>query len=129
VTRSWPWPADTPLDRARRVAQSYRAALEVVDGRAVARLDAWAVEHGQSWVAGGAIDYDPDELLTISEAADTAHVQVKTIYQWHQRGLVYTRTVDGVRVRAGDLVRYVQDRRRQRVAARGADGSPQNSMA
>jgi len=112
---AWPWPADTPLDRARRVAQSYRAAAAIVDPETIAALDAWAVDHGQGWVVGHQDTYDEDELLTVSEAADWAHVQVRTVYMWHRRGLPYTDTVDGIRVRKGDLVTWLTDRRQARL--------------
>lgn len=116
---AWPWPADSPLDRSRRLAQSYREALRRSDVHAADAIDAWAVDHGQAWVVGAAWEYDEDELLTLQQAADRANVAVRTIYQWHQRGLAYTPTVDGPRVRAKDLVAYIRDRRRARVG-RGA---------
>lgn len=112
---AWPWPADTPLDRSRRVAQSYRAVAATVDPDAVAALDAWAADHGQGWVVGQAWDFDENELLTLHEAADRANVQLRTIYAWHQRGLPYTRTVDGLRIRAGDLVAWQRERRLARL--------------
>lgn len=111
----WPWPADTPLDRARRVAQSYRAVAADVDPDAVAAVDAWAVDHGQGWVVGSTWDYDEDELLTLDEVAERTHVERRTVYAWHRRGLPYTDTVDGLRVRAGDLVRWRRDQRLRRV--------------
>jgi hypothetical protein len=112
---AWPWPADTPLDRARRVAQSYRDALRRSDPDAAHALDTWAADHGQGWVRPQAWDYDENELLTLYEAAERASVRLRTIYQWHQRGLVYVDTVDGRRVRVGDLVRFIRDRRRSRL--------------
>lgn len=112
---AWPWPADTPLDRSRRVAQSYRAALARVDADTAAAIDAWAVDHGQGWVVGAVWDYDEHELWTFAEAADRANVQLRTIYAWHQRGLPYTSTVDGLRIRAGDLVAWQRDRRLARL--------------
>lgn len=112
---AWPWPADTPLDRSRRVAQSYREALRLSDPDTAAAIDRWAADHGQGWVVGSTWDYDEDRLLTFAEVADLASIELRTVYAWHQRGLPYTDTVDGLRVRAGDLTRWVQDRRRRRV--------------
>lgn len=112
---AWPWPADTPLDRARRLAQSYRAALVAVHADTADAIDAWAVDHGQGWVVGATWDYDEDELLTFQQAADRANVQVRTVYQWRQRGLKAVSTPDGRRIRAGDLVQYVRDRRQARL--------------
>lgn len=115
---AWPWPADTPLDRARRVAQSYRDALRLADPDAADVLDTWAADHGQGWICAATWVYDPDHLMTLREAAEWAHVQVTTIYQWRQRGLPYVLTVDGRRVREGDLVAWLRDRRRARLIPR-----------
>ena len=112
---AWPWPADTPLDRARRIAASYRDALRLVNPDTADAIDAWAGDHGQGWVVGAAWDYEEHELLTFAEAADRANVKLRTIYQWHQRGLPYTDTPDGRRIKEGDLVRWLRDRRRARL--------------
>lgn len=115
---SWPWAADTPLDRARRLLQSYRAALMDLSPETVAALDEWAAEHGQGWVTGQRWEVHVDELLTLDEVADLAQVQLATVYRWHQRGLDYTRTVDGLRVRVGDLLRWERERRQRRLGQR-----------
>lgn len=99
------------LDRSRRVAQAYRAALLDADPAAAERLDAWALDHGQSWVCPTEWPYQDDELLTFQQAADACHVERPTIYRWHQRGLPYTETVDGPRVKAGDLLEFERNRR------------------
>lgn len=112
---AWPWPADTPLDRARRVAQSYRDALRQADPDAADAIDRWAADHGQRWVVGATWDFDDDHLFTLDQVADIAFVELSTVYRWHQRGLPYTSTVDGLRVRAGDLVRWQRDRRLARL--------------
>jgi hypothetical protein len=117
---AWPWPADSTLDRSRRVAQSYRAALERSDPETAAAIDAWAVDHGQGWVVGSTWEYDENALLTFAEVADLASIELRTVYAWHRRGLPYTDTVDGLRVRAGDLTRWLRDRRRARVRDTGA---------
>lgn len=112
---AWPWPADTPLDRSRRVAQSYRAVAADLDPEAVTALDAWAAQHGQGWICEQPWPWDDDHLFTLAEAANAANVAVRTIYQWHQRGLPYTPTPDGLRVNAGDLVRFDVRRRQGRL--------------
>lgn len=78
-------------------------------------IDAWAADHGQGWICAPTWVYDPENLMTFQEAADWAHVKVRTIYQWHQRGLPYVSTVDGRRIREEDLVRWLRDRRRARL--------------
>lgn len=107
----WPWPADSPLDRARRLLGSYRAALGKADPLACARIDEWALAHGQAWVVPAAWPYADDELITCQQVADLCHVEIRTVYHWHQRGLHYTRTPDGPRVRVADLLHFEQQRR------------------
>ena len=45
----WPWQADTPLERARRVAQFYRQALATTDRKVCEQVDELARRLGQSW--------------------------------------------------------------------------------
>jgi hypothetical protein len=111
----WPWPADTPLDRARRVATAAHAALQDADPAAAARLAAWAVEHGQGWLVPTPWPYDDDELITCEQVADACHIEVRTVYRWHQRGLPYVDTPDGIRVRAGDVPAFEKARRQARL--------------
>lgn len=112
--KPWPHPADTQLDRARRIAVSYRAALVDHAPHIAEQLDAWAVEHGQGWVTPQVVDCADDDLLTFGEVCYLLQVAQRTIYQWHQRGLPYTETVDGTRIRWGDLKRWEQLRRQNR---------------
>lgn len=114
---AWPWPADTPLDRARRVASTYRAALEAISPEQCASLDAWAEDHGQGWVAPSPWPYADEDLLTLQEVADACHVELRTVYRWHQRGLPYVATPNGLRVRALDLFRFEHARRAARQRA------------
>lgn len=111
MTGRWPWPADTVLDRCRRLLTAYREALLRADPSVCAQLDEWALEHGQTWVVPSAWPYADDELLTLTQAAQACHVQVTTVYRWHQRGLRYIDTPDGARVRAGDLIDFARARR------------------
>ncbi|HEX5522817.1 MAG TPA: hypothetical protein VFX53_05185 [Pedococcus sp.] len=115
VKRPWPWPADSPLDRSRRVASAYRAALEVANKEAAAHLDRWAIDHGQGWVAPSPWPYADDDLITCEQLADACHVEVRTVYRWHQRGLPYVDTADGVRVRVADFFTFYRSQRRARL--------------
>jgi hypothetical protein len=121
----WPWPADTPLERARRLLRGYRDALTELAPSTAKRLDDWALEHGEMWVIGAAVTFDDDELLTLQEVADLVGVKTKTVYQWHWRGLRYTSTVDGDRVRMGDLVEWERNRRLRRRGVNSGD-TPEN---
>lgn len=60
--------------------------------------------------------YDDDELISCAEVGELCHVKQRTVYVWHGRGLPYVHTVDGIRVRVGDLKRWLRERRQARVS-------------
>jgi hypothetical protein len=100
VSRPWPWPKETALGRARRVAVSYRSALEQANSAACALLDAEMLVYGQRWVVPVVVPYTADDLLTADQVADYAGCAVKTVYEWRRdRGLVSITTPDGIRFR------------------------------
>lgn len=111
----WPWPADTTLDRSRRLCRAYRDALSRLDAAQAAGLDRWALQHGERWLLVDSIAYEDDDLLTLAEVAEVCGVKLRTVYQWHQRGLDYTNTVDGPRVYYADLIRFERKRRLRRL--------------
>lgn len=111
----WPWPADTTLDRSRRLCRAYRDALAELDPDAAAGLDRWAIEHGERWLLAEGTLYEDNDLLTLAEVAETSGVKLRTVYQWHQRGLRYVVTVDGPRVRYADLIAFERNRRLRRL--------------
>jgi excisionase family DNA binding protein len=97
TTDPWPFPADTALARARRVAQSYRSALQLVDPVGCQRLDEQMIRFGQRWVAPTVVVYGDDDWLTAEQVADYAGVRLSTAYEWRTRGLPSVRTNEGVR--------------------------------
>lgn len=99
----WPWPVDTALHRARRVARSYRDVLETVDPTACAYLDAEMTRLGQRWILPMATVYSDDDWLTAQLVADHAGVAPKTVYEWKRRGLAPARTREGLRWRFADV--------------------------
>lgn len=111
----WPWPRDTPLERARRVVQFYRHALYDHAPAIGAQVDDLAERLGQTWAVPSVVHYADDDLLTAELAADVMHVEVRTIYAWRKRGLKVTQTPDGPRYRAGDLTEFDATRRRKRA--------------
>ncbi|MPZ66188.1 MAG: hypothetical protein GEU83_11965 [Pseudonocardiaceae bacterium] len=111
----WPWPADTPLDRARRVARSYRDALADADPDTCSQLDARMTELGQGWVQPKPLLHHDNDLLTATEVADMCDVKVRTVDVWRSRGLPAVSTPDGTRYRAADVVDYHARKRRQRT--------------
>lgn len=111
----WPWPQDSIVDRARRVAASYRHALADHAPTVCEQLDEQSRRLGQGWVLPAPV-YEDNDLLDTDLAADYLHVQPRTVDEYHRRGLRATSTVDGVRYRVGDLKEFVRDRRKRRIA-------------
>lgn len=80
----WPNPADTPLDRARRIAQMYRAHLAQVQPALAGRVDATCASFGETWMVETPDIVDGDSELTTAEAADLVQVDVRRIRDWAQ---------------------------------------------
>jgi hypothetical protein len=120
---AWPWPGDSPVDRARRVAQSYREALVTADPRRCAALDAWCAAHGQHWVAPTVAHIELDDEVTIDEAADLIGLSAYAIYKWVSRDdkLRARQGADGrLRVVARDVLAvHAQHRKRRARQRRG----------
>lgn len=120
----WPWPADTQLERARRVARAYRDVVAKLAPNVVAQLDAAMAERGQGWVDARPLAHDLDDLLTVEEAAEFSQVRPRTITTWRLERtppLPARHTPDGIRIRFGDLVAWQAGRRRRRT---GPDQGP-----
>lgn len=103
--------ADTPLDRARTVARSYREALRMHCPELCARIDDHVVGLGETWVVPAVLQYEFDDLLTAGQAADYCRIKPNTLQVWKGRGLVVVETVDGRRYRVRDLLDYQASRR------------------
>jgi hypothetical protein len=110
----WPWPADTPLDRARRVARTYRDTLAAHQPEVCRRLDGTATTLGQGWIVPRPLTWNTDDLLDAAAVADMCDIRPSTVDQWRRRGLHVTGTPDGPRYRVADVLRYQADRRRKR---------------
>ncbi len=80
----WPNPADTALDRARRIAGMYRARLNALAPAACAEADQVAVSFGEDWMIAKPDIVDPDSEMTTAEAADLIRVPIRRIYDWSQ---------------------------------------------
>lgn len=121
MTKAWPWPADTPLDIARRLLQSYREALMSTAPDVCRSLDDDAAHFGQGWVVPQLVHHDDDDLLTAAEAALLVGVTAQVIRQWAYRGKVPRyEALDGcTRYRAGDVLDHVATTRRARRRRQG----------
>lgn len=101
----WPYPGDSPVARARRIARAYREHLAVADPARCAELDAACEAWGQTWIAPRTLRYDLDDWLRPADAADIAAVSVATLRKMRTRGrLVGRRTSEGWRYRARDVL-------------------------
>ncbi len=78
----WPWPVDTPLDRARKVAGMYRQHLLTAAPAVCAGLDDTVRGFGEDWLLEREQAIEPDRELTTAEAADLVRVPIKRIREW-----------------------------------------------
>lgn len=80
----WPWPIDTPLDRARKIAGMYRAHLHAAAPALCATVDNTAVSFGEDWMIEKPAIVDPEAELTTAQAAELIHVPIRRIRDWAQ---------------------------------------------
>lgn len=111
---AWPYPADSPTARARRIAQAYREALNVARPDLCAQLDAAMNGYGETWIAPAPVIHDLDDWLTPAEAADIAAIGVDGIRALrHRDRLQGTLTSDGWRYRYRDVLDAMTIKRRR----------------
>lgn len=79
---AWPYPGETALLRARRVALAYREYLKQANPSLCDALDETMRSFGQDWVAPTVYRYSPGDALTTAEAALLVSVRQETIRQW-----------------------------------------------
>lgn len=120
MSGEWPWPADTSLDIARRLLQSYRSALMNIDPEACRLIDVHATSLGQGWVAPKVETVNPDDLVVAADAADIAGVTPYVIRQWAYRQHIPRHRTAGhpTRYRVGDVLDHVARVRQTRSQAR-----------
>ncbi|MEV1315354.1 hypothetical protein AB0J14_04635 [Micromonospora arborensis] len=78
----WPVPGDNATDRARKVAQMYRARLRALDAAACDQADQVAVNFGETWVTPTVATVDDTDTITTAEAAQLVNVSEDVIRQW-----------------------------------------------
>lgn len=123
-TKVWRWPGDSPEDKAKRVALSYRALAEKLDPLLVAELDRQWQEEGVFWTVPQIAPPDPDDMLTVAEVAAQTHKSEAAVRMWASRrrsgsdGVPTVRDGDNVvRMRWGDVLTYMARQRQRRQLA------------
>jgi predicted DNA-binding transcriptional regulator AlpA len=120
----WPqkWRSDSPRERDRRVARSYRHALREHAPAVCAELDAIFVkEYGQTWLTPRPA-WNTDAAITVQEAAEFAGVTVFAVYKWISDKKLPTapKEADGLtRVVVADLIEVDAAARKRRKGLRG----------
>lgn len=111
----WPFPHENQLERARRIARSYRTFALSLDPAGVARLDDKAEQLGQGWVKPFESDVlDLDEALTAQQVSELIAVDPRTIRMWGYRGHIETLGKDGQPLyRLRDVLDYAAKTRRK----------------
>lgn len=107
MTSPWPWPGDTQLARARRVAHAYRARLLEAAPDACAELDALMHRWGQAWAIPKLLTVaHADDYVTAAEAADLACCTLDRIRQLRQSGRLPGERISErkYRYRVGDIM-------------------------
>jgi hypothetical protein len=109
----WPYPGDTPVVRARRVAQMYRQQLKTLNPVTCAELDNTAVGFGETWVIEKTVVYKDADLLPPRDAADYLCVSTDSLRMLRTRGRLVGYEIDGVfHYRFGDLRQLAEKRPR-----------------
>lgn len=78
----WPYPIDTPLDRARKIALMYRAHLGTANPNLRDQCDQTAASYGETWMLDRPDIIDPDREITGDLAAELAQTSESTIRKW-----------------------------------------------
>lgn len=117
----WPFPGDTPLDRARRCSWSYRAELFKLAPDVVRSIDDKLTALGEPWVAPQPVELDLDaehRLRDLSEKLGGVPTE-NVLRQWRARGHLPDRRDDAGRPvnTARDVLDH-QARQRQERAER-----------
>jgi hypothetical protein len=122
----WPYPGDSPLARARRLAQAYRAALADTDPGACDQLDERARTWGETWIVPAVITHDLDDWLTPTQAADLACVDPAHLRTWRHRGRLTgrQRPDGGWEYQARDILELLTNRRRRPRQLRSTTTAP-----
>lgn len=122
--KDWPWPGDSPEDKAKRIALSYRQlTFDITQGRIadpageLHRLDEHWAEHGHYWPRPGVIPVSDDEWMTAADLAHHLNKAPTDIYRWAARGKILQRvSADGHPEYSVSSTREYLHQRRQKRA-------------
>lgn len=78
----WPWPGDTELVRARKVAIAYREHLRTANPQVCAALDEAMRAYGQFWLLPRQETYEPTQAITADLAAELVSRSEAMIRRW-----------------------------------------------
>lgn len=98
MTGKWPWPGDTPTERARRIANSLLMLLPA-DERPVWTARAHAI--GETWLGETLVRWTADDVVPPGDAARLVHRTTADLRRWVHDGLL-KRVGRGYRV--GDVL-------------------------
>lgn len=113
MSSEWPWPGDTPTERARRIANSLLTLLPA-DEQPTWIAQARAV--GETWLGADLVRWTADDIVTTATAADLVHVLPATIRRWHSDGELPNKSRG--RYRVGDVLDCAAARRKRRSTRR-----------
>jgi hypothetical protein len=115
----WPFPGDTEVDKARRVAHDYRRELARFAPDLCDRLDEAFHRLGQHWVAPVRAALDLNAQLRAAHLAEylAGEVTANRISQWGTRGHInrYTDRDGHTVYRVGDVLDELARQRRARA--------------
>lgn len=111
MSSQWPWPGDTALTRARRIAASYRAVLEDIAPDICHQLDQQMITMGVDWIVPRVVAWSEDDWMSAEQVAQYAGVSLATVYSWRHRGMPSLVTNEGIRFQHGVVRRWIAGHR------------------
>lgn len=82
---AWPWPQETPLERARHVARVYREHLHTMSRDRCDALDKAMTEVGVTWLTARERVFEDTDAITGDLAAELVGRPESTIRRWANR--------------------------------------------
>lgn len=84
----WPFPGDSPVVKARKMALAYRAALQEMDPALVKEMDQRFADWGQRWHATEHVAYGPEDWVPTDIAASMVDLSTGTLSILRTRGRI-----------------------------------------